>query len=450
MMNKDWPEIEVIEKARQDDPEDSAALSVQDRADPDEARRSSPVVFYIADRGDDMKPIGIDNWPKRDEQLAEFWPTEPLLAGAIYSLQAKIAALEWSIEGPSKTVAYYQSLLQNAGFGGGWSTFALKWMNDLLTCDNGAFIEILRPRGAGPRSRVSGIAHLDSQRCERTGDPEVPVLYHSKRDNKLHPLHWWQVVVTSDMPSAREEERESGICAVSRALRAAQILRDIAIFKRQKVGGKRVPGIIFAQGIRRGVVQQAVEEALEQQRQEGLSHFTNPIVIAAHDPGQNLNVDLIELAGLPDGYDEDVTLQWYVAQLAIDFGVDYGEFAPLPGKGLGTASQVESMEERARGKGPRIVARLLEHAINYYVLPESTNFNLMTPDPGQERLDMDLSKTRAEERAIRIQSGEITVDEARELAALHGDLPREHLGQEQHITEGRPSSREDVEIVGNQ
>jgi hypothetical protein len=447
----DWPQIDVIEqKARQNDPEESAALSVQDRADADfDPREHAPIVFYIADQADSMTGIGVNRWPKRDQDLGEFWPTEPLLAGAIYSLQAKIAALEWTLEGPPKTVAYYSSLLQNAGFGGGWKTFALKWMNDLLTCDNGAFIEVLRPKGAGPRGRVTGIAHLDSHRCERTGNTDVPVIYHSKQTGKQHPLRWWEVVATTDMPSGREEERESGICAVSRALRAAQILRDITIFKRQKVGGKRVPGIMFVQGIRRGVVEDAVMEAMENQRSKGLSHYSNPIVIAAHDPGQNMNVDLVELAGLPDGYDEDVTLQWYVAQLAIDFGVDYGEFAPLPGKGLGTASQVESMEERARGKGPRIVAGLLEHAINYCLLPDSTTFNLMTPDPGQERMEADLAETRADERATRIQSGELTIEEARDLAALAGDLPREYLTPEDTIVEGRPSSNADVEVGGH-
>lgn len=436
-----------IERARADDPTGVTSLSVQDRAT-DTAERSAPVVFFIAQNADEAPPLGPKNWPKRDKYLAEFWPKEPLLAGAIYSMGSKIAGLEWSITGPQRNVKYYRQMLRNADFGSGWATFILKWMRDLLVMDNGAFMEILRPKGAGPKSMPTGIAHLDSLKCERTGDPETPVLYHSERDNKVHPLKWWQVIATTDMPSPREEEHEMGISAVSRALRAAQILRDIALFKRQKIGGKRVPGIIFAQGIRQGVVQDAIQEAMEEQRAEGLSHYTKPIVIASHDPGIQLNTELIELAGLPDGYDEDITLQWYVAQLAIDFGVDYGEFAPLPGKGLGTASQVESMEERARGKGPRIVARLIEHAINYYILPESTTFSLMTPDPGSERLDSELAQSRAETRATRITSGEITPAEARELAALAGDLPREYLRSGESTGEGELSARTDIEVGG--
>ena len=438
----------IVKRARADSPAGVTGHSIQDRATRS-AERSAPVVWYVAQSADEAPAIGLKNWPKRDKYLTKFWPKEPLLAGAMYSIQAKIGGLEWSLTGPQRNVTFYRQMLRNADFGSGWATFVLKWMRDLLSTDNGAFIELLRPPKAGPKSMVRGIAHLDSLRCERTGDPDTPVLYHSKKDGKAHPLKWWQVVATTDMPSPREGEKESGICAVSRALRAAQILRDIALFKRQKIGGKRVPGIIFAQGIRQGVVQDAIREAMEEQRSEGLSHYTKPVVIASRDPGVPLNTELIELAGLPDGYDEDITLQWYVAQLAIDFGVDYGEFAPLPGKGLGTASQVESMEERARGKGPRIVARLLEHAINYYVLPPSTTFSLMTPDPGSERLDSELAQSRAETRSVRIQSGEITPEEARELAVLDGDLPREYLHKGETTGEGELSSSADIEVGGD-
>jgi hypothetical protein len=307
----------------------------------------------------------------------------------------------------------------------------MKVAQDLLVMDNGAFIELLRPPEANPTAAVDGIAHLDSQRCERTGNIEKPVIYHrsaqSKKNTKKIALNWWEVLPMSDMPSPREDLNGLGYCAVSRVLRAAQILRDIGIFKRQKLGGKRLPGILFAQGIRRSALKAALQESIEEQRSLGDTLYSSPVIVAQPDPGSPLNVELVELAGLPDGYDEDTTMKWYIATLATGFGTDYTEFAPLPGGGLGTATQSTEMAARSRGKGPGVILQQLEFGINWYVLPESTTFQFASTDPMAERERVLLKKERAQERALRIQSAEITPQQALALAVEEGDAPEEFL-----------------------
>ena len=412
-------------------PSQLAAMSVQDRA-----RRGfmedSPLTFNIARVADEIPPYGSSSGPwDRDKHLDDFWKTEPILAGAVYSMCAKVAALDFELKGPDKAVTRYRNVMYSADLGTGWVNFCQKVSQDIFCLDNGSFIELLRPTGSTATTPVYGIAHLDSQRCRRTGTPDTPVRYRTvSRGNKYRSLKWWEVVSLADLPSPREELKGIGYCAVSRILRAAQVLRDIGIRKRQKLAGKRVPAILFVQGIRRGAVKEALEQTMEEQMNRGESHYTAPAIIASPDPARPVDVELIELAGLPDGYDEDTTLKWYIATLALGFGTDYTEFAPLPGGGLGTATQSTEMAARARGKGPGVILQQLEFAINWFILPESIEFQFASTDPIAEQEKMQQRLLRGRDRAVRLYRGELTPEQALKLAVADGDAPAEFLEEE--------------------
>lgn len=357
-------------------PSELAPLSVQDRALRD-FQTSAPFTFAIASIADMVDP---EPGAVRDRYLGNFWKTEPTLAGAVYSMCAKMAALDFKLEGPRSHVQKYKRILLAAdlGVGNGWVNFIMKVTQDLLTQDNGSFIELLRAPGASANTAVRGIAHIDAQKCERTGNPYQPVVYHGKKDRK----YWWyEVLPLVDQPSPREQHKGMGLCAVSRVLLAAQTLRSIGLYKRQKLAGKRTPGILFVQGVRRVDVQDAIDEALQEQLSEGLSVYTKPLVVTTMDTGVPLDAKLVELAGLPDGYSEDTTMKWYIANLALGFGTDYTEFAPLPGGNLGSATQATEMSARARGKGPGVLLQQLEMGVNYWILPEDTEFQFASTDP---------------------------------------------------------------------
>lgn len=407
-----------------------AKLSVQDRAHI-QFKDEAPITIRIAALADQLvaRP-----WGDRDKELSNFWPTEPILAGAVYSMVAKVAALDFRLRGQPKTRQRYRNLLLSADLGSGWVNFVCKVVLELLTQDNGAFIELLRPKGASPRSPVRGIAHVDSQRCERTGillepvhyRPDAGLLRGPHRDvtpDGMIPFKWYEIVTMSDLPSPREEHKGRGLCAVSRILRAAQTLRDIGIYKRQKIAGKRPPAMIFVQGLRRNSIKAAIDEALAEQQAEGRTVYTSPIIMASPDAGQPLDIKMIELGGLPDGYDEDVTLKWYIAQLALAFGVDYTEFAPLPGGNLGSATQTTEMAARARGKGPGVLLQQLEFAINWWILPKGLEFQFASTDPSAEAQRVEMSLQRAKERQIRVSTQEITSEQALQLAIQEGDAP---------------------------
>ena len=146
-------------------------------------------------------------------------------------------------------------------------------------------------------------------------------------------------------------------------------------------------------------------------------------MIRTIDPSAQLGHKQIDLASLPDGFDEQTTLQWYIAQLAISFGVDYQEFAPLPGGTLGSSQQSEVLHLKSRGKGPAMGIAIMEHVLNNAgVLPKNVVFQYIVSDP---RVDAERASARFErgkDRALRVSSGELDITGARRQAVIDGDL----------------------------
>lgn len=411
----------------------------------------------------------VPSWwsPSRDRFLADFWPTEPYLAGAIYSVASRNASYRFVFEGIPEDIDYAQRLFAFADFGQGWPHFMMSVTIDLLTQDNGAFIEVIRParaRTSGGQiydaARVAmggemvwapvdsagiptavdeefelldypgdlpvGLAHLDAARCRRTGDPDFPIEYTDQR-NRRHLLTWWQVITLEDLPSPREEAKGVGYCAVSRVLRAAQVLNSITTYKHEKVSG-RFARAIHLTNVGRQQILDALATAEADADARLLARYSQPIVVDTIDPKAEPRVATLELATLPDAFDEEESLRWYIACLALGFGVDYTYLAPLPGGGLGTATQVESQERQARGKSSRLFMKMLEYKFNYSgILPDGVTFRFQEVDTEEERARTDISQARAQVRRTMIEGGEISPRIARQIAVDQGELAQKYL-----------------------
>ncbi len=293
----------------------------------------------------DSFPVWGRNPKSRDRQLREFWPTEPILASALYSTVIRNASFSWTLEGPPNTVAAVQQMLHQADFGRGWSNFITKFTIDLFTQDNGAFFEVIRAEDS-PTAPVVGLAHLDSFRCMRTGDPENPVIY-TDRKGVRHKLAWYQVQMESEFPSPIETMHGMQLCAVSRVLQAAQFLRDIGIYQREKIAGDNPNAIYLTGGVPAQTITDAVEQHKARQSERGMARYVIPLIVASLDPTATVSVDKIALKELPDGFDVEQSMRWYINQLALGFGADYQDFAPLPGQGLGTSTQSMVLHQKS-------------------------------------------------------------------------------------------------------
>jgi len=129
-------------------------------------------------------------------------------------------------------------------------------------------------------------------------------------------------------------------------------------------------------------------------------------------------------------------MEWYVTVLANGLGVDYGSIAPLPGSRLGAATEAEVMARLAAMRLYGIILRQFEHNLNR-VLPAQIEF--VPTDLTEARLQAEAALMRAQERARRISSGELTVNIARQIAADVGDLRMEY----RQVMEGKDITPEE-------
>lgn len=405
------------------------------------------MIFAMASAADSMMPWGVDV-KSRDRMLRDFFPTEPWLISTVFSVSLRNASFEWDIVGsdprkaqPRNTILEIKKVLNNSDRGKGWSHFVRKVCTDLFTQDNGAFIEIVR-LADDPDAPVINLANIDSWRCTRTGDPQFPVLYQD-REGREHILKYYQVATVEEFPSNIETMYNVQYSAVSRSLLAAQILRDIAIYKLEKVSGKFSRALHLVSGVPQTMIDDAMVYANVNDANRGLMRYSQPTILASLDPAHPLSHVQIDLASLPDGFNEEITLKWYVAQLAIAFGVDYQELAPLPGGNLGSSGQSEMLHQKTRGKGPAGFMALIEHIINNnQLVPRNVKFKFRDQDAQAEAEKADSRFVRGKDRSLRVKSGEIDVEASRELAVLDGDLP-------DHLVEGierRDKEREESQV----
>jgi hypothetical protein len=272
---------------------------------------------------------------------------------------------------------------------------------------------------------VLGIAHLDAGQCVRTGNAGTPVLYEDRK-SKLHKLKWYQVIPMSDYPSSIERLNGVGVCAVSRALRLAQIMKSIAVFKDEKIGGRHFKAIHLVGGVSRTELEDATKRGQEQADNKGLMRYMDPIVLASLDPEKPVSVATLDFASLPDGFNYDQEMQWYIAGLALDFGVDYQEFAPLPGGNIGSSAQSAILHKKSSGKGPRVFMRtLIEAFTNYGVVPRG--YKMVFNDRNeQEEMEKQEIRTKATEEAVMaVRAGILTPEAARRDLVRRGIYTRE-------------------------
>lgn len=377
---------------------------------------------------EDIPPWGL---PARDPWLRAFWktPGNDILQGAVSSMIKKIKALNWFIQGGERLTKYFQQVLAYSEGGHGWDRLLSKIVEDYLTLDRGAFIEVIHETD-NPSSRVVGLAHLDGCRCWPTRNVRYPVVYRDDK-NKPHRLDYRQVIHLVDLASADQDQNERGFCAVSRVLKSGSVLRRFAQFKDEKLSTRPVPGLALASNITEQMLRDALTRADEEEiTKSGRLVYRNIPILAALDVAEPVSLEMIEFRSVPDGFNivEETTLFVYIVALA--FGVDAREFWPATTTGA-TRGDALVQAQKAKGKGPGDLMSQLEWALNWKVLPPRLEFKFDFVDDEEDRQKAEIADLRVE--VVRKMfladpstfEGIITRDEARNLLVSDGILPEE-------------------------
>lgn len=348
----------------------------------------------------------VPGWPsrRRDEALRMFVMQEgnDILQGAIAGLVSRMVTFDWSISGGVKGVTYFQDILQNAELGEGWGTFISLILQDYLTCDAGAFIEIISsgdPNGPvdGP---VLGIAHLDAARCQLTGNLEYPVVWNDPVDGKWHRLHTTRVARLVDMPSPSTKANGYGFCAVSRLLASSNFLTLLTgKYKPQKLSDAPPPGLLVLENLNTKQWDELKRQYEHDRRNIGADTWAGIMTMFSVDPTKPADAHMVEFAGLPDWFNFDIEVKTYVNIVALALGVDPQDIWPLSAGAMGTSMQSEILHLKARGRGIGRFIKELTRKLNRYVFPDYLEFEI----GGQ---DIEEDRDRAEVWAIHLQNAE--------------------------------------------
>lgn len=391
---------------------------------------TNSLVLQFAQNNSKFIPFGT-SIRARDEQLVKFALTEPFLISAIYSISMTRASLAWELTGPPQSVKKVQEILKKSDFGRGWQSLIGKISFDLLTCDNGAFIEIVRGKKRSDRNPetapIVALNHIPSKQVIQTGNPETPVIYQDV-NGILHELKWYEVIPLVEVPIPNEDNKNVQYSFVSRVLEMAETIKAISNYQKEKVTGRFGAAIHVISGVKQHDIEVIEKQAQIKATNQGLLNYMSPIILSTIDPSSQVTKQTIELASYPDGFNYNELLVWYITLLALASGSDYMDFAPLPGKGLGTAAQSDSLAQKSRVKGILLFMKIIENALETSrVLPPNVSFRYSNADATAEYQQAEIKKLRAETRKFQIESREITPEVAAQMALDQGDLRQEYL-----------------------
>lgn len=377
-----------------------AKRSIQGRANGQLSRRFTaealPLVggLHRYSRPSDVPPWGTYERDKRLRQLWTLHGNEPI-QGATAAIVQKVQSTGWHLEGPRNVAARVHSMLHNADFGNGWEPFLSKVIADYLLQDNGCFVEILgegRPDQmlTGP---ALGIAHLDSAKCTRTGDLEYPVTYRDEL-GKLHKLHWSRVWLASDMPSPEERKLGVGFCSLSRCVSSAQTLINWSEMRNEMIDDFPAAGVLAMSGINRESFENQMKAYEADRARKEQEVYRGLVTLFQPNPTYQMKMELLNFRQLWEGFEERSLYDTIIDLVAMAFGIDRQEIAPLATSALGSGAQSTVLNQKSRGKGVGNLLSLLERFVNR-IVPSSVVFRFDFSDDEQDMMQAQIRQMKA-------------------------------------------------------
>lgn len=338
----------------------------------------------------------------RDEWLRDFLykPNNDLLLGTTSTIAARVATSKWFLEGPERTVNIYQKiLLQRIGFNAGWSTDVMRGAIDFLTQDKGWTEERLRASKSDRTGGAIGFAHMDSAHIDVWTDPDYPVQwrdegtrYQNGSDQFKGLMHRSRVFRIVDMPSPSRDLRGVGLCALSRALTTARILADIARYERERLSDLPPAGILLLNNMTRTQWDDVSKQYDTRQQQQGNQVWRDTMVAFGLNPAVPLQAELLEFSTMPEHFDKKTITEIAIYSFALAFNTDPREIWPVSSGTLGTATEANIQNMKAKAKGHGLILALIERALNDGLsLPPTITFKF------------DYQDVEEDERAARIR-----------------------------------------------
>lgn len=374
--------------------------------------------------GGALPPEPPPYWSRERDRILRYTTIKAKMWGQAVGIAcAKQASLsfEYQAENSPLVVRRLQQMMLSLD-GKGYVPGVERGVRDYLTTDNGEFWEIVRASNAAG-SRILGLMHLDSIRCTRTGDDEIPLVYMDLK-GRWHELYDHEVIMMCDMPSASAELFGVGLCSASRAYDKIYGMDAIATYFNEKITGRKANEIHLVNGVSEKTLTSAIASAQADNTERGFQVYKNTIIIPVYSENAVTGYK-IEVAGVPDGFNQKDERDIANLEFANALGLDLQDLQPLSGQGLGTGAQSHVQAEKSKSKTLAARMKQFEHNQNTKVNPDTVTFYFKDLDLTDEAKRAEISKTRADTRKVLVDTGSINAQESRALAVENDDLPKE-------------------------
>jgi hypothetical protein len=251
---------------------------------------------------------------------------------------------------------------------------------------------------------------------------------YTDRQGIMHKLAWYEVISFCEMPSPVQRMNGIGVCAISRVLRMAQVMKSASIFMDEMISGKNVKKINIVGGVSRTDINDVIKRIQTDSDNKGNIRFIEHAILASLDPEKPVSSTEVNLAEFPPDFSFDIFMKWYISTLALGFAVDYQEFAPLPGGNIGSGAQSDVLNSKSNAKGPAAYMQMNVKAYkNYGVLPRYCTMEYEAINQSEELNKQNVRTKALEEAALSSRNGIMPPKNIREDLVRRGIYDKETI-----------------------
>jgi len=376
---------------------------------PNQGPAGSGLLWWSGGNIDDYIPLVEYGTQQRQKDLRAFALVAPMVLIAESVLIKKMQALQWSVEAGRNRAIHWQKVLANLEQDRGWDMFIARWTRAYCESDYGGYAEVIRsvPSWAvdrdgqlTPRGETAMMAGddrfwpvvdsrvMDPCRCVPSANPDFPLQFYNSFTGQKHLLRPHQFMLIQDMPNVDDSIPNQGLCAVSRAVWAAQEDRMVTRYGFEALSENPGTGLIMA-NVNQNLLETALSSAKGQRDARGVVYYKGVIFLPILDPSGTTKLEYLTFSHLPENFNRTEDYSRIKELVASAFGMDVLELGSIPGHNLGTSAQAEVGAAKARGKGIGALIQSVEREFRHRFLPSDVQLRI-------KKHDIDEQKDRAE------------------------------------------------------
>lgn len=333
----------------------------------------------------------------------------------LYGLPFKVQSRDSSVGTHLKLAEQYDQILQSS-----LNQYYEQFLYDSIVCDNGGFflVDGAEPVDQPLLSGATGIRHLDSVYCQRTGDSTYPLIYQHS-NGSWYKIHESRIISMVQMKSPDRELHGVGLSFVTRCFLLAQHLLDIAQYEAESLGSRSSEEIIYATGATSNNIKEAFTTADLDSDNAGMMRVGKRVYLGLRDP--QARVGKLMLKNLPDNFNKRDDIEITLTLLAMASGGQSTWFYDSVKSGSTKASAAESTKI---GES-KIIAWWLDkfsRELEAKFLPPFLKITSGYDDVDYDGTKSTIRKTAAETRDINLKNHTTNLRIERELQVQRGEL----------------------------